>query len=296
MSDGGEGLALSIIIPSKNRPAFLRQAVQSALADLPEAAEVVVVDDRSAPPVAGFDDPRVRVLRSGAAPGASGARNFGVAAARGRRVLFLDDDDVLLPGYAAWVCGCAGGYGFSEVIRFAGEAMPDLPRFVPRGVTALEHEPRFRRKLAGLGCGFWIDRDLLVRIGGIDEGLRVNEDTDLSIRLLRAAVPGGRSLAAGVAIRAHAPVAGRQGHLTAALTAAGRAACFGRILERHGDWLAQEREARLFLRKRQIKYLVRAGDRAGLAAAVAGGQGLAERLRLRVFAELCRLSDLWRRR
>lgn len=290
----GEGLSLSIIIPTKNRPAFLQQAVQSALVGLPETAEVLVVDDRSDPAVAQFDDPRVRVVRSGAVPGASGARNWGVAQARGRRVLFLDDDDALLPGYATWISGLDGRYGFSAVSRFTGESLPRFSPFEPKGTVAPDKEVRFRRRLAGLGCGFWIDRDLFIQIGGVDEGLRVNEDTDFSIRLMRAGVPGLRSIAPGVAIRAHAPVAGRQGHLTFAFSAEERADCFGRIINRHADWLMEQDEARLFLLERRIKYLVRAGDKAGLTEALARAQGWGERIWLRAYAGLCRLSDRWR--
>ena len=287
-------LALSIVIPTKNRPAFLLQAAQSALEGLPVDAEVIIVDDRSDPPVPAFSDPRVRVIQSEAKPGASGARNWGVAQARGRRILFLDDDDVLLACYAPWVCGLTAGYGFSGVLRFSAEERPPLPEFTPGGTVALDAEPRFRRKIGGLGCGFWIDRGLFEAVGGIDEGLRVNEDTDFSIKLLRAGAAGLRSLTPGVAIRTHAAVAGRQGHLTTALTAEARAACFDLLVQRNQDWLARENAARRFLLARQIKYLVRARDRAGVAKAVTCGQGFAETSTLRAPASLCRLSDLWR--
>ena len=294
MRAASPSLSLSIVIPTKNRPAFLQQAVQSALEGLPGDAEILVIDDRSAPPVLAFTDPRVRVIQSGSRPGASGARNWGVAQARGRRILFLDDDDLLLSGYAAWVSGLGAEYGFSEVIRFSTEDLPPLPMFMAGGIVTLDGEQRFRRKLSGLGCGFWIDRSLFEAVGGIDEALRVNEDTDFSIKLLRTGAPGLRSMAPGVAIRTHTAIEGRQGHLTAALSAEARAACFDRIIQRNQDWLVREKEARTFLLARQIKYLVRAGDRVGLAKAVANGQGLVEKSRLRAYAGVCRLFDRWR--
>lgn len=294
MKAASHPLSLSIVIPTKNRPTFLLQAAQSALRGLPNDAEVVIVDDRSDPPVPAFSDPRVRVTQSGASPGASGARNWGVSQAHGRRILFLDDDDVLLARYAPWVCGLTAGYGFSGVLRFSTEEPPPLPEFTLGGVVTLDAEPRFRRKIGGLGCGFWIDRSLFETVGGIDEALRVNEDTDLSIKLLRAAAPGLRSLTPGVAIRTHSAVAGRQGHLTATLSAEARAACFDMIVQRNQDWLVREKGARRFLLARQVKYLVRAKDGVGVAKAVALGQGFAEKSTLRAYAALCRLSDQWR--
>ena len=40
-------LALTVLIPTHNRPVLLLRAVSSALADLPPRAEVLVVDDAS---------------------------------------------------------------------------------------------------------------------------------------------------------------------------------------------------------------------------------------------------------
>ena len=101
-------IALSIIIPTKNRPKLLDAAVKSALDALPKInAEVIIVDDRSTPPVMEtlqIWDRHLRVIVSEASAGASGARNFGVVHALGHRILFLDDDDLMLSGYPEWVC------------------------------------------------------------------------------------------------------------------------------------------------------------------------------------------------
>jgi len=101
-----QDLELTVIVPTRDRPQLLAAAVQSVLASLPASAEVLVVDDRSALPVASLMadlDPRLRVTTSEANTGAAGARNWGVAHARGRRILFLDDDDLMIPGYPTWV-------------------------------------------------------------------------------------------------------------------------------------------------------------------------------------------------
>lgn len=93
--------AVSVVIPTHDRPARLARAVASVLDQTVSDLEVIVVDDGSRPAVAGFDDDRVRVLRHDVALGAPAARNAGVAAGRGDVVAFLDDDDEWLPGKLA---------------------------------------------------------------------------------------------------------------------------------------------------------------------------------------------------
>jgi glycosyltransferase involved in cell wall biosynthesis len=92
---------VSVIVPVHNRPRFVREAVESALAqDCPGGAEVVVVDDGSTdetPQVlASFGD-RIRVVRQENG-GPSRARNRGFREAHGELFALLDSDDVWLPG------------------------------------------------------------------------------------------------------------------------------------------------------------------------------------------------------
>ena len=59
---------VSVVIPTRNRPRFLRQAVASALSQVDVDVEVIVIDDASDSPAARealhFADPRVRVEAS----------------------------------------------------------------------------------------------------------------------------------------------------------------------------------------------------------------------------------------
>ena len=95
---------VTIVIPSRDRPGYLRRAVAAALAQHDIEVEVVVVDDGSAVPVAeslartvAAADGRVRVLRHETSQGVSAARNHGLAAAEGEWVGFCDDDDIWAP-------------------------------------------------------------------------------------------------------------------------------------------------------------------------------------------------------
>ncbi|WP_093554230.1 glycosyltransferase family 2 protein [Pseudoduganella namucuonensis] len=95
---------VSIIVPTRNRPALLARALQSILSQSYRAFEVIVIDDSSTADVRQayaqlWDqlDPRF-ILRcvgeAGGAPlGPSVTRNLGIAAASGTIVTFCDDDD-----------------------------------------------------------------------------------------------------------------------------------------------------------------------------------------------------------
>jgi hypothetical protein len=87
---------LGVVIPTHNRAALLRRAVAS----VPPDVEVVVVDDGSTdetPSVARRIGNRIAYVRLPMSAGPGPARNVGIDECTSDRVLFLDDDDVLLP-------------------------------------------------------------------------------------------------------------------------------------------------------------------------------------------------------
>jgi glycosyltransferase involved in cell wall biosynthesis len=87
----------SVIIPTYGRPAYLLDALESVFRQTVSDFEVIVVDDRSPVPVSIPDDSRVSLIRASVNGGPSAARNLGVAAASGRVITFLDDDDTWGP-------------------------------------------------------------------------------------------------------------------------------------------------------------------------------------------------------
>jgi glycosyltransferase involved in cell wall biosynthesis len=95
---------VSIIIPTRDRCAFLLETLASVQSQTYQCWEAVVVDDLSNddtwPVLQGLAarDPRIRPLRrAGPLGGAPVARNQGLEAAHGNLVLFLDSDDLLSP-------------------------------------------------------------------------------------------------------------------------------------------------------------------------------------------------------
>jgi glycosyltransferase involved in cell wall biosynthesis len=108
---------VSVILPTRDRPDLLTRAVQSVLAQAEKDLELLVVDNnRDSAPVAEDPafapwraDPRVRVLRSGAAQNAAAARNAGLAMAKGTWIAYLDDDDAYRPRKLSAQIAAAGG-------------------------------------------------------------------------------------------------------------------------------------------------------------------------------------------
>jgi GT2 family glycosyltransferase len=92
---------VSVVIPTRSRPALVTRAARSALAQTVRDIEVIVVvdgpDDQTTGALAALTDPRLRVVELAEQGGAPNARNAGVRAASSPWTAFLDDDDEWLP-------------------------------------------------------------------------------------------------------------------------------------------------------------------------------------------------------
>jgi glycosyl transferase family 2 len=185
---------LTVVIPTRDRPAALPAAIASALAQTAGPVEVVVSDDGSKAPVEVAPDERVSVVRSERSRGVAAARNAGLFAARGRYVTFLDDDNVLLPRMAEVSIAALERSTLPPpvaVVSAIDVTGPDgrvldrrLPPTHPRGEHySLEPLPPGRSHMTKQTL--LVDRELLVGLGGFDEGLLTREMTDLMLRLNR---------------------------------------------------------------------------------------------------------------
>ena len=180
--------SVAIVIATFRRPDALREVVTGVLAQAPDDAEIVVVD-QSEPPSP--QPSRVRVLTR--KPGLPAARNSGIAATTAPIVLFLDDDVRLHPGciaahLAAYRDPTVGGVVGRIVERsLRPNARTTTNRVDPGGriVTRLDGPlPVEVDTLKGANMSF--RRAALVDAGPFDErygGTALLEDADLSTRV-----------------------------------------------------------------------------------------------------------------
>nr|WP_294516312.1 glycosyltransferase [uncultured Rhodopila sp.] len=100
-AEAGRVPRVSVLMTTHDGAAFIRDSIDSVLAQTLADFELVVVDDVStdATPavLAGYGDPRLRVVRPQRNLGVAGARNFGLAACRGAYIAAHDHDDISLP-------------------------------------------------------------------------------------------------------------------------------------------------------------------------------------------------------
>ncbi|MFY9288204.1 MAG: glycosyltransferase family 2 protein [Alphaproteobacteria bacterium] len=92
---------VSIIIAAYNVENYIEQAIHSALNQNGVSVEIIVVNDASKDgtkaAIACVKDPRITTIDLATNKGAAGARNAGIAVAKGRWIAVLDGDDALTP-------------------------------------------------------------------------------------------------------------------------------------------------------------------------------------------------------
>ena len=91
---------LSVIMPAYNAEAYIREAIDSVLAQHHQNWELIVVDDGSSDATAelvkGYEDPRIHYrYQDNAGPAA--ARQSGLQQAQAQYIVFFDADDVMRP-------------------------------------------------------------------------------------------------------------------------------------------------------------------------------------------------------
>lgn len=213
----GSPAAASVVIVNYNAGPVLRDCI---LAVLPQAMQVIVVDNASEPAgfeaaVAGFAaDPRVVIIRSETNRGFAAGCNCGIAVATEPNILFLNPDSIVRPGAVARMCavlagdseaGMAGGFLISPDGSEQGGGRRAVPTPWRSAVRAFGLSRLARRwpKLfddfylhrapcptepiaveAISGACMLVKREVLENVGSFDEGYFLHcEDLDLCMRL-----------------------------------------------------------------------------------------------------------------
>lgn len=188
--------AVSVITPAWNAAAFLRETIDSVLAQTFTDWEMLIVDDGSTDDTAAIvrsyaaRDDRIRLLQQPNA-GPSAARNRGMRHARGAFFAFLDSDDRWQPGFLQAQIdvferfpdtALVTGNGLFDGGPFNGEPTrpiaPGLPALSVTDLIAYESSVFIMTVFR---------RAVFETIGGMDEEQWTSEDYDF---WLRAALAG----------------------------------------------------------------------------------------------------------
>jgi hypothetical protein len=94
-------LRVSVVMPVYNGEKHLREAIDSILAQSFTDFELVMVNDgstdRGVEIIESYHDPRIRLIENSLGKGVVGARNTGIAHARGEYIAMMDCDDIACP-------------------------------------------------------------------------------------------------------------------------------------------------------------------------------------------------------
>jgi glycosyltransferase involved in cell wall biosynthesis len=187
---------VSVVLPTHDRIAWLRQSLRSVLWQKDVDVEVIVVDDGSTEETRRFvmslDDPRIVLIRHDRSQGVSAARNHGAEEAKGEWVAFLDDDDVWSPHKLSrqlqvarasgrrWVY--TGSVNVDETLDILGGKPPPTPEEVIRLIYR-------QNVIPGGGSNVAVHRDELERVGPFDPRLKNTEDWEMWMRLAKRGPP-----------------------------------------------------------------------------------------------------------
>jgi glycosyltransferase involved in cell wall biosynthesis/predicted Ser/Thr protein kinase len=187
------GPAVSVIVPTFNRPEMLREALRSILAQTFRDFEIVVVNDHGLDVqdvIAELDhEGRIAYVRHAVNRGLAAARNSGLGVARGRFIAYLDDDDRFYPEHLATLVGALRDGGQRVVY---GDALRVTQRQQDAGyVTVRRDRPysyEFDRRRLLIQNFFPVlcvmhERECATAVGGFDESMTSHEDWELWLRM-----------------------------------------------------------------------------------------------------------------
>lgn len=249
-------IQLSVVIPAYNASAYISESLASVLAQTDSPPfEVIVVDDGSRDGTGELVQarfPEVRLLRKeNGGPGS--ARNLGVENAVGEVIVFIDADDVMLPGRLS-------SQGRSMLLNPAIGLSVGNPEFqlkpgydsmrangVSQSLDFAQVEDAYvhlltKENFVGAGVSA-VRKDAYLKVGGQPEDIWVAEDYAMGCAIARSwPIAGSRRFVTWY----------RQGHgsnlMASAHTYRGPVVALQRELLAHGTRLSPEQYARAFER------------------------------------------------
>jgi FkbM family methyltransferase len=260
----------SVILPVRDDP-LLNEAIESVLDQTETDFELIVVDDRSDPPVEiPFDDPRITLRRHEQTKGPAAARNTGIRAASGRYLAFLDSDDLYRPDR---LNTALEGHGMGPVViaRSSSNATLEGVRTLPRPERLLSSTtPHLGTTSIELECA-----------EPFDERYLACQDVEWWIRIIERGLPI-------VEVDSDPWIWRRGGHRRVLNSPSARLAFSYLLLQDHADFFSRHASARAF-RWRRIAIMERQEGNFSMALLALGNAARA-RPTLHLVADLLRLT------
>lgn len=189
---------ITVIIPLYNKAAYIKKTIESVLNQTYDEYEIVVVDDGSTDDSVNvvrqnFNSPKLRIIQKENG-GPSSARNRGVKEAKGKWIVFIDADDMLLP----YALEC-----FAEVSSYNENVEYFVGNFYRISTNGKIQIGSLSSKKGILRCPFYYEatRELTETSGTVmisrrllleepfDEKIRRYEDAERQYRLMRRYSP-----------------------------------------------------------------------------------------------------------
>jgi glycosyltransferase involved in cell wall biosynthesis len=183
----------TIIIPTYGRPDNLQRAINSVLNQTYKNFDLIVVDDNDSESenyklteavISNFIDSDIKFLRHGKNHNGSTARNTGLNACNSDFVIFLDDDDELLPNF------------LSEIERFILEKKALFIYVLAEwkiknrsvGVSSFKESGNILVDVLAVNTDMntsclCIDTQLIKSLGGFNESLKRHQDIEMIARV-----------------------------------------------------------------------------------------------------------------
>lgn len=198
MNNLNKNKMVSVVIPTYKRPFYLKRAIDSVLAQDYQNIEIIVVDDNDADTdfrieteevLKSYSDvENVIYLKHEMNKNGSAARNTGLKYASGQYIMFLDDDDEILPARirlqvdlmekldSTW------GACYTKYKKIKGKDNLQVSSETRQG--ELYVEALMRSIYIGSGSNLLVRKSIADEIGGYDESFKRNQDFEFLTRLL----------------------------------------------------------------------------------------------------------------
>lgn len=201
---------VSVLVPTRRWDRYTEEAVRSALSDMDDVDELVLIFDGPLT-TPSIEDPRLRVFATGTHVGTPHALNMGIALCEGELILRLDSDDIALPGRRDRMVREFNAR--TDLVLLGSAAQLIDERGAPIGMLAFptrdaDIRARLLLRNSFVHSSVAYRKTLLLELGGYNERCLRMQDYELFLRLAQKGTMGNLPDAL-VAYRIHTNMSSR---------------------------------------------------------------------------------------